>query len=74
MSVLLVVGRAASSTSKLPQFSGFENEAWIAQESGTAGRADLLPAFDGRVRIGCTKPTTLAACNSLLDNIAQARD
>jgi hypothetical protein len=121
--VLLLTGCATTtlSATKLPQFRGVEDETWLAQESETAGRSDLLPAFEqsassygcvtdhigaestqnmhgelrgyygvsaacregnialitvggGRVRIGCTKPTTLEACDRLLQNIVQARD
>ncbi|HEX2878297.1 MAG TPA: hypothetical protein VHO25_02050 [Polyangiaceae bacterium] len=36
------------------------------------GTISLITLADGRVRIGCAKPTTFQACDRLLRNIAQA--
>jgi hypothetical protein len=36
------------------------------------GTIALITLADGRVRIGCAKPTTFQACDRLLRNIAQA--
>jgi hypothetical protein len=101
-------------------FTGVETDTWFVQEVSSAGRDDLLPAFEesaraygcatseigadssqnihgerrsyygisatcregsialitltgGRVRIGCSKPTSLQACDALLRDISQAR-
>ncbi len=37
------------------------------------GTIALIGLKGGRVRIGCTKPTTLDACNALLRNISEGR-
>ncbi|HEY0468752.1 MAG TPA: hypothetical protein VGC79_31375, partial [Polyangiaceae bacterium] len=37
------------------------------------GAIALITLVGGRVRIGCLKPTTRAACDLLLRNISQAR-
>jgi hypothetical protein len=59
---------------------GNENGANIAGEfrsyygvtaSCEEGTIALITLVGGRVRIGCAKPTTRAACDTLLRNIAQ---
>jgi hypothetical protein len=37
------------------------------------GTIALITLAGGRVRIGCTKPTTAQACDQLLRNISEAR-
>ncbi|HYQ29184.1 MAG TPA: hypothetical protein VER04_18260 [Polyangiaceae bacterium] len=37
------------------------------------GAISLVTLVDGRVRIGCAKPTTREACDRLLRHISQAR-
>jgi hypothetical protein len=36
------------------------------------GTIALIPLIDGRVRVGCAKPTSYQKCDRLLRNIAQA--